>query len=159
MIPPLFEYAGGGVDCRPAELTRRGRRKRQNHRLRTIRITTTGTTMPIVIWALTGRPPLVMVFGRGVAVDVGVVVDLVDVSALSVGDDVVETVGCTEEVDVLVRNVVDGVDEDVDVDDVPNKPLTQYGSAESPPTQVWPLAQQMVPHLKSPTAQTRAHPC
>lgn len=144
MIPPLFVYAGGGVTGLPerrlsSEKARRWRdgfRKRQNQRPATMKMTKTGTTTPIVIWAERGRP-LSRVEGVGVSwgAEVGDEMgDAVDVGSWVEEDRVVLLVEDDMEVG---RGVVEAGEDRVEVKRVEDGLMSaQYGVSESRPMQV-----------------------
>ena len=156
----LLEYAGGGVggdrrfrlECGPLLA---GRLKRKSHRLMTMRTTTTGTTTPMAICAASGSPTLVK------ACD-GLSVDGVDVGVASVATygELVPTVDEEDRVvdtndSVVDLGVVVGAAEGSKVvGDMELVGLMQNGAPEPSPAQVWPSAQHIDPHWKSPTAQT-----
>ncbi len=97
----FFRYAGGGVGGEGSVLVLecvllllRGRRKRQNQRLATMRMTTTGTTTPMATWALSRRLPLLKLFEEPEVVWFDGDVE----------EDVAVAVGCVNDDRVVVRN-------------------------------------------------------
>ena len=129
--------------------------------------------MPIPIWIPYGRPPC---WGGADAAGVSVgsggggcsaVAEVVpggapvadatdDVVVTVLDDDGVLLVGEEDDEEDNVERVV--VLEIVALDALVRLSLTQNGASVSPPPQVCPSAQHMLPHWKSPIAQTRVQP-
>jgi hypothetical protein len=126
---------------------------------------------PIPIWTPCGRPPCwgsavavppeVSVGSGGGGCSAAVEVVLAGALVVDVTGDVVVPV--LDEDGVLLDDEEDDVERVVVVETVALDTLmrlspTQNGPSISPPPQVCPSAQHMLPHWKSPTAQTRVQP-
>jgi hypothetical protein len=134
-------------------------------------ITARGMMTPIPIWTPCGRPPCwgsavavppeVSVGSGGGGCSAAVEVVLAGALVVDVTGDVVVPV--LDEDGVLLDDEEDDVERVVVVETVALDTLmrlspTQNGPSISPPPQVCPSAQHMLPHWKSPTAQTRVQP-